>query len=158
MAASIRRKSRDTCIIPVADSSTNPKNIPDSVDNMYKVPGLQPETGAKIVKDEKATDLSSASVDDDAVSKDVVAKPEESILEFSTSIVADLALIITDEKATNLPLPLSVSADHVTKLEVCARKLPRGFGVNPIQLESWDGHPGGGRIVKQRRRMEEVML
>ncbi|URE08166.1 hypothetical protein MUK42_19162 [Musa troglodytarum] len=80
------------------------------------------------------------------------------ILEFSTSIVADLALIITDEKATNLPLPLSVSADHVTKLEVCARKLPRGFGVNPIQLESWDGHPGGGRIVKQRRRMEEVML
>ncbi|URE00467.1 hypothetical protein MUK42_36815 [Musa troglodytarum] len=144
MAASIRRKSRDTCIIPVADSSTNPKNIPDSVDNMYKVPGLQPETGAKIVKDEKATDLSSASVDDDAVSKDVVAKPEESI--------------ITDEKATNLPLPLSVSADHVTKLEVCARKLPRGFGVNPIQLESWDGHPGGGRMVKQRQRMEEVML
>ncbi|URE08168.1 hypothetical protein MUK42_19162 [Musa troglodytarum] len=49
--------------------------------------------------------------------------------------------IITDEKATNLPLPLSVSADHVTKLEVCARKLPRGFGVNPIQLERIHAFP-----------------
>ncbi|THU68042.1 hypothetical protein C4D60_Mb05t31070 [Musa balbisiana] len=43
--------------------------------------------------------------------------------------------IVTDEKATNLPLPLSVIVDYLTKLEACARKLPPGFGVNPIQFE-----------------------
>ncbi|CAL9096742.1 unnamed protein product, partial [Musa textilis] len=31
--------------------------------------------------------------------------------------------IIRDEKATNLPLPLSVSADHVTKLEEAASRI-----------------------------------
>lgn len=58
------------------------------------VPEFQPKTGVKIETDEKATSLSSASVDDAAVISDLIMQ-----------------------------------------LEKCAKKLPTGFRMNPIQFE-----------------------
>ncbi|RWV88412.1 hypothetical protein BHE74_00039323, partial [Ensete ventricosum] len=91
MAASLLRA--ETFGIPIPDWSKYPKKFADAVDRVI-VPEFQPKTGVKIVTDEKATSLSSVSVDDAAVISDLLAKLEE-----------------------------------------CAKKLPPGFRMNPVQFE-----------------------
>ncbi|XP_072993883.1 ubiquitin-activating enzyme E1 2-like isoform X1 [Typha latifolia] len=94
MAASILRA--ETFGIPIPDWAKNPKKLADAVDHVL-VPDFQPKQGVKIVTDEKATNLSSASIDDSAVINDLIEKLEE-----------------------------------------CAKKLPPGFRMNPIQFEKDD--------------------
>ncbi|CAL9111808.1 unnamed protein product [Musa acuminata var. zebrina] len=94
MAASMLRA--ETFGIPIPGWSKYPKKLADAVDKVI-VPEFQPKTGVNIVTDEKATSLSSVSVDDAAVINDLLAKLEE-----------------------------------------CAKKLPPGFRMNPVQFEKDD--------------------
>ncbi|VAH89914.1 unnamed protein product [Triticum turgidum subsp. durum] len=82
--------------IPIPDWAKNMGNLADIVSKVA-VPEFEPKSGVKIETDEKATNLSSASVDDAAVIEDLL-----------------------------------------TKLEACAKKLPSGFQMKPIQFEKDD--------------------
>ena len=73
LAASILRA--ETFGIPIPDWAKNPKKLVEAVDKVI-VPDFQPKQGVKIETDEKATSLSSASVDDAAVIEELIAKLE----------------------------------------------------------------------------------
>ncbi|XP_057954289.1 ubiquitin-activating enzyme E1 1 isoform X2 [Malania oleifera] len=73
MAASILRA--ETFGIPVPDWAKHPKKLAEAVEKVM-VPEFQPKKGVKIVTDEKATSLSTASVDDAAVINDLISKIE----------------------------------------------------------------------------------
>lgn len=91
MAASILRA--ETYGIPIPDWVKSPMKCADAI-NKVMVPDFEPKKDVKIVTDEKATSLSTASIDDSAVINDLVMK-----------------------------------------LELCHKKLPPGFKMNPIQFE-----------------------
>ncbi|XP_043724926.1 ubiquitin-activating enzyme E1 1-like isoform X3 [Telopea speciosissima] len=74
MAGSILRA--ETFGIPIPDWAKNPKKLADAI-NKVIVPDFQPRKGVKIVTDEKATSLSTASVDDGAVINDLIMRLEE---------------------------------------------------------------------------------
>ncbi|KAG0458596.1 hypothetical protein HPP92_023753 [Vanilla planifolia] len=94
MAASILRA--ETFGIQVPDWDKNPKKLADCVDEVV-VPDFLPKKGVQIVTDEKATSLSTASIDDAAVINELVVK-----------------------------------------LELCAKRLPSGYRLNPVQFEKDD--------------------
>lgn len=74
MAASILRA--ETFGIPIPDWANNPKKLTEAV-NSVVIPVFQPKEDAKIVTDEKATSLSTASIDDTAVINELVMKLEQ---------------------------------------------------------------------------------
>ncbi|XP_074581592.1 ubiquitin-activating enzyme E1 2-like isoform X1 [Curcuma longa] len=95
MAAAILRA--ETFGIPIPEWANNdPKKLAAVVDDVI-LADFQPKAGVNIVTDDKATSLSTASVDDAAVIDDLIEKLEE-----------------------------------------CAKKLPPGFRMNPIQFEKDD--------------------
>ncbi|CAL5060894.1 unnamed protein product [Urochloa decumbens] len=94
MSASILRAESFGIAIP--DWAKNTSELADAV-NKVEVPEFKPKKGVNIVTDEKATNLSSASVDDVAVIDDLLSKLEE-----------------------------------------CAKTLPPGFQMKPIQFEKDD--------------------
>ncbi|KAK2440690.1 E1 ubiquitin-activating protein [Trifolium repens] len=61
--------------IPIPDWVKNPRKVADAVDRVI-VPDFQPKEGVKVVTDEKATSLSTASVDDADVINDLIIKLE----------------------------------------------------------------------------------
>lgn len=71
MAGSILRA--ETFGISIPEWAKNPKKLADAIDNV-SVPEFQPKQGVKIVTDEKATSVSTASVDDAAVINDLIIK------------------------------------------------------------------------------------
>lgn len=73
MAASILRA--EIFGIPIPEWAKNPKKLAAAVDSVM-VPEFQPKKDAKIVTDEKATSLSTASVDDAAVITELIKKLE----------------------------------------------------------------------------------
>ncbi|XP_026454052.1 ubiquitin-activating enzyme E1 1-like isoform X1 [Papaver somniferum] len=74
MAASILRA--ETFGIPIPDWVKNPSKCATAVNNVI-VPDFQPKEGVNIVTDEKATNLSSASIDDASVINDLTRKVED---------------------------------------------------------------------------------
>lgn len=74
MAASILRA--ETFGIPIPDWTKNPKMLAEAVDKVM-VPDFLPKKDAKILTDEKATTLSTASVDDAVVINDLIIKLEQ---------------------------------------------------------------------------------
>ncbi|KAK3139148.1 hypothetical protein QOZ80_5AG0378620 [Eleusine coracana subsp. coracana] len=73
LAASILRA--ETFGITIPDWAKDPEKLAEAVDKVI-VPDFQPKQGVKIETDEKATSLSSASVDDAAVIEELIAKLE----------------------------------------------------------------------------------
>lgn len=73
MAASILRS--ETFGIPIPDWAKHPKKLSEAVDKVM-VPDFKPREDAKIVTDEKATSLSTASIDDAAVINELISKLE----------------------------------------------------------------------------------
>lgn len=73
MAASILRA--ETFGIPIPDWVKHPKKFAEAGDKVM-VPDFQPKNDAKIVTDEKATSLSTASIDDSAVINELIKKLE----------------------------------------------------------------------------------
>lgn len=74
VAASILRA--ETFGIPIPDWVKNSNKIAEAVDKVM-VPEFEPKKGVKIETDEKATNLSSASVDDAAVINELIKKIEQ---------------------------------------------------------------------------------
>ncbi|XP_047330703.1 ubiquitin-activating enzyme E1 1-like [Impatiens glandulifera] len=74
MAASILRA--ETFGIPIPDWANNPSKLAEEVDKVM-VPDFQPKQGVKIETDEKATNLSNASIDDSAVIDELAMKIEK---------------------------------------------------------------------------------
>ncbi|XP_011080780.1 ubiquitin-activating enzyme E1 1 [Sesamum indicum] len=74
MAASILRA--ETFGVPVPDWVKHPKKLAEAVDKVI-VPDFQPKKNVKIVTDEKATSLATASVDDSAVINELIMKLEQ---------------------------------------------------------------------------------
>ncbi|KAF3513296.1 hypothetical protein F2Q69_00001388 [Brassica cretica] len=66
----------DTFGIPVPEWTKSPKEAAEAIDRVI-VPDFEPRKDAKIVTDEKATTLTTASVDDAAVINDLIAKLEQ---------------------------------------------------------------------------------
>ncbi|XP_059462488.1 ubiquitin-activating enzyme E1 2-like isoform X2 [Corylus avellana] len=75
MAASILRA--ETFGIPIPDWVKSPRKLADAV-NKVMVPDFQPKKGVKIVTDEKASSLSTSSIDDAAVINEFIVKLEQS--------------------------------------------------------------------------------
>ncbi|XP_039131642.1 LOW QUALITY PROTEIN: ubiquitin-activating enzyme E1 2-like [Dioscorea cayenensis subsp. rotundata] len=73
----------ETFGIPIPDWVKNPKMMADVVDKVI-VPDFQPKHGVKIVTDEKATNLSAASVDDVAVINSLIKKLESCVTNLPT--------------------------------------------------------------------------
>ncbi|XP_045793864.1 ubiquitin-activating enzyme E1 1-like [Trifolium pratense] len=73
MAAAILRS--ETFGIPIPDWVKNSRKVADAVDRVI-VPDFQPKDGVKVVTDEKATSLSTASFDDANVINDLLIKLE----------------------------------------------------------------------------------
>ncbi|CAJ2633015.1 unnamed protein product [Trifolium pratense] len=73
MSAAILRS--ETFGIPIPDWVKNPRKVADAVDRVI-VPDFQPKDGVKVVTDEKATSLSTASFDDANVINDLIIKLE----------------------------------------------------------------------------------
>ncbi|CAJ2640355.1 unnamed protein product [Trifolium pratense] len=73
MSAAILRS--ESFGIPIPDWVKNPRKVADAVDRVI-VPDFQPKEGVKVVTDEKATSLSTASVDDADVINDLITKLE----------------------------------------------------------------------------------
>lgn len=73
MAASILRAV--TFGIPVPEWVQSPQKLADAIDRVI-VPDFQPKTDVKFVTDEKATSISSASVDDAVIINQLVEKLE----------------------------------------------------------------------------------
>ncbi|CAN8256966.1 unnamed protein product [Cochlearia groenlandica] len=67
----------ETFGIPIPEWTKNSKESAEAVDRVI-VPDFEPKKDAKIVTDEKATTLTTASVDDVAVINDLIAKLEQS--------------------------------------------------------------------------------
>lgn len=66
----------ETFGIPIPEWTKNPKEAAEAVDRVI-VPDFEPRQDAKIVTDEKATTLTTASVDDAAVIDDLIAKIDQ---------------------------------------------------------------------------------
>ncbi|CAM0950524.1 unnamed protein product [Alopecurus aequalis] len=75
LAASILRA--ETFGIPIPEWAKTPNKLAAEAVEKVIVPDFQPKQGVKIVTDEKATSLSSASVDDAAVIEELIAKLED---------------------------------------------------------------------------------
>ncbi|KAL7247251.1 hypothetical protein ACSBR2_002217 [Camellia fascicularis] len=74
LAGSILRA--ETFGIPIPDWAKNPRKLAEAVDKVM-VPEFQPKKDVKIVTDEKATSLSTASIDDAAVINELIMKLEQ---------------------------------------------------------------------------------
>lgn len=74
MAASILRA--ETFGIPIPDWVKSPRKLADAV-NKVIVPDFQPKKGVKIVTDEKASSLSTSSIDDAAVINELIVRLEQ---------------------------------------------------------------------------------
>ncbi|KAG2673027.1 hypothetical protein I3760_13G070300 [Carya illinoinensis] len=74
MAGSILRA--ETFGIPIPDWVKNPKKLAEVVDKVM-VPEFQPKKDARIVTDEKATSMSTSSIDDSAVIAELISKLEQ---------------------------------------------------------------------------------
>lgn len=74
LAASVLKAQ--TFGIPIPEWAKDPSKLADAVDRVL-VPDFQPRKGVKIETDEKATSLTSASIDDAAVINELVAKLED---------------------------------------------------------------------------------
>ena len=75
LALSILRA--ETFGIPIPEWAKTPNKLAAEAVDKVIVPDFQPKQGVKIVTDEKATSLSSASVDDAAVIEELIAKLED---------------------------------------------------------------------------------
>ncbi|XP_078162757.1 ubiquitin-activating enzyme E1 1-like [Carex rostrata] len=74
MAGAILRA--ETFGIPTPDWAKDPKKLAEAIDKVI-VPEFQPKQGVKIETDEKATNLSTASIDDAAVINELIVKLED---------------------------------------------------------------------------------
>ncbi|RZC26317.1 Ubiquitin-activating enzyme E1 2 isoform A [Glycine soja] len=172
MAASILRA--ETFGIPIPDWVKNPKKLAEAVDRVI-VPDFQPKKDAKIVTDEKATSLSSASIDDAAVINDLILKLEgcrtKLLPEFrmkpvqfekddDTNYHMDLIAGLANMRARNYSIP---EVDKLKAKFIAGRIIPAiatstAMATGLVCLELYKALDGGHKVEDYRNTFANLAL
>lgn len=172
MSASILRA--ETFGIPVPDWATHPKKLAEAVDKV-KVPDFQPRKDAKIVTDEKATSLSSSSIDDGAVIEELISKLEHirsnlppdfrmKPIEFEkdddTNYHMDVIAALANMRARNYSIP---EVDKLKAKFIAGRIIPAiatatAMATGLVCLELYKVLDGGHKVEDYRNTFANLAL
>uniref|UniRef100_A0A803MW84 E1 ubiquitin-activating enzyme n=3 Tax=Chenopodium quinoa TaxID=63459 RepID=A0A803MW84_CHEQI len=172
MSASILRA--ETFGIPIPDWAKHPKKLAEAVDNV-KVPDFQPKKDAKIVTDEKATSLSSSSIDDGAVIDELISKLEHirsnllpdfrmKPIQFEkdddTNYHMDLIAALANMRARNYSIP---EVDKLKAKFIAGRIIPAiatstAMATGLVCLELYKALDGGHKLEDYRNTFANLAL
>ncbi|RZB69845.1 Ubiquitin-activating enzyme E1 2 isoform A [Glycine soja] len=172
MAASILRA--ETFGIPIPDWVKHPKKLAEAVDRVI-VPDFQPKKDAKIVTDEKATSLSSASIDDAAVINDLIVKlegcrtklqpefrmkPVQFEKDDDTNYHMDLIAGLANMRARNYSIP---EVDKLKAKFIAGRIIPAiatstAMATGLVCLELYKALDGGHKVEDYRNTFANLAL
>ncbi|KAK7300899.1 hypothetical protein RJT34_11750 [Clitoria ternatea] len=172
MAASILRA--ETFGIPIPDWVKNPSKLAEAVDRVI-VPDFQPKEDAKIVTDEKATTLSTASIDDAAVINDLIIKlercrtnlqpefrmkPVQFEKDDDTNFHMDLIAGLANMRARNYSIP---EVDKLKAKFIAGRIIPAiatstAMATGLVCLELYKALDGGHKLEDYRNTFANLAL
>nr|KYP36358.1 Ubiquitin-activating enzyme E1 1 [Cajanus cajan] len=172
MAASILRA--ETFGIPIPDWVKNPKKLAEAVDRVI-VPDFKPKNDAKIVTDEKATSLSTASIDDAAVINDLIVKlegcrsklqpefrmkPVQFEKDDDTNYHMDLIAGLANMRARNYSIP---EVDKLKAKFIAGRIIPAiatstAMATGLVCLELYKALDGGHKVEDYRNTFANLAL
>ncbi|KAM7527640.1 hypothetical protein LguiB_031050 [Lonicera macranthoides] len=172
MSASILRA--ETFGIPIPDWAKNPKKLSEAVDKVM-VPDFQPKKGVKIVTDDKATNLSSASIDDSAVINELIMKLEQcrkvlppgykmKPIQFEkdddTNYHMDLIAALANMRARNYRIP---EVDRLKAKFIAGRIIPAiatatAMATGLVCLELYKVLDGGHKVEDYRNTFANLAL
>ncbi|XP_043697731.1 ubiquitin-activating enzyme E1 1-like isoform X2 [Telopea speciosissima] len=172
MAGSILRA--ETFGIPIPDWTKNPRKLADAV-NKVMVPDFQPKEGVKIVTDEKATSLSTASIDDAAVINDLIMRLEQcrnklpsgfrmNPIQFEkdddTNYHMDLIAALANMRARNYSIP---EVDKLKAKFIAGRIIPAiatatAMATGLVCLELYKVLDGGHKLEDYRNTFANLAL
>ncbi|CAO2824832.1 unnamed protein product [Amaranthus hypochondriacus] len=172
MAASILRA--ETFGIPVPDWAKQPKKLADAVDKVI-VPDFEPKKDAKIVTDEKATSLSSSSIDDAAVIDELISKLENARKDLQpgyrmkpiqfekdddTNFHMDLIAALANMRARNYSIP---EVDKLKAKFIAGRIIPAiatstAMATGLVCLELYKVLAGGHKVEDYRNTFANLAL
>ncbi|KAH0462311.1 hypothetical protein IEQ34_009886 [Dendrobium chrysotoxum] len=172
MAASILKA--ETFGIPIPEWAKNPKKLADAIDKVV-VPDFEPKKGVNIVTDEKATSLSTASIDDTAVINELVAKLDECVkrlprgfhmnpVQFEkdddTNFHMDLIAGLANMRARNYSIP---EVDKLKAKFIAGRIIPAiatstAMATGLVCLELYKVLAGGHKLEDYRNTFANLAL
>ncbi|KAI4305340.1 hypothetical protein L6164_028712 [Bauhinia variegata] len=172
MAASILRA--ETFGIPIPDWVKNPKKLAEAVDRVI-VPDFQPRKDVQIETDEKATSLSTASLDDGAVINDLIIKLERCQANLSegfrmkpvqfekdddTNYHMDLIAGLANMRARNYSIP---EVDKLKAKFIAGRIIPAiatstAMATGLVCLELYKALDGGHKVEDYRNTFANLAL
>nr|GMD27141.1 ubiquitin-activating enzyme E1 1-like isoform X2 [Ipomoea batatas] len=170
MAASILRA--ETFGIPIPEWATHPKKLAEAVDSVV-VPEFQPKKDAKIVTDEKATNLSIASIDNAAVINELIMKLEQcrkrlppnfrmKPIQFdnNTNYHMDLIAGLANMRARNYSIP---EVDKLKAKFIAGRIIPAiatstALATGLVCLELYKVLDGGHKLADYRNTFANLAL
>lgn len=172
MAASILRA--ETFGIPIPDWAKQPKKLADAVDKVI-VPDFEPKKDAKIVTDEKATSLSSSSIDDAAVIDELISKLENARKDLQpgyrmkpiqfekdddTNFHMDLIAALANMRARNYSIP---EVDKLKAKFIAGRIIPAiatstAMATGLVCLELYKVLAGGHKVEDYRNTFANLAL
>ncbi|KAE8729083.1 Ubiquitin-activating enzyme E1 1 [Hibiscus syriacus] len=162
MAASILRA--ETFGIPVPDWVKQPKILAEAVDKVT-VPEFQPKKDAKIVTDDKATTLSTASIDDAAVINELIFKLELCSKKIAprdddTNYHMDLIVGLANMRARNYNIP---EVDKLKAKFIAGRIIPAiatstAVATGLVCLELYKALDGGHKLEDYRNTFANLAL
>ncbi|KAG4994850.1 hypothetical protein JHK84_031817 [Glycine max] len=172
LSASILRA--ETFGIPIPDWGKNPRKMAEAVDRVI-VPDFQPKKDVKIVTDEKATSLSTASIDDAAVINDLVIKLERCRANLSpvfrmkpiqfekdddTNYHMDVIAGLANMRARNYSIP---EVDKLKAKFIAGRIIPAiatstAMATGLVCLELYKALDGGHKVEDYRNTFANLAL
>ncbi|XP_039017264.1 ubiquitin-activating enzyme E1 2-like [Hibiscus syriacus] len=172
MAASILRA--ETFGIQIPDWVKQPKMLADAVDKVT-VPDFQPKKDAKIVTDDKATTLSTASIDDTAVVNEIIfklelctkklpqgfkMKPIQFEKDDDTNYHMDLIAGLANMRARNYSIP---EVDKLKAKFIAGRIIPAiatytAMATGLVCLELYKALDGGRKLEDYRNTFANLAL
>ncbi|OAY24226.1 ubiquitin-activating enzyme E1 1 isoform X2 [Manihot esculenta] len=172
MSASVLRA--ETFGIPVPDWVKNPKMLTEAVEKVM-VPEFQPKKDAKIVTDEKATSLATASADDLAIINEIIARLEQSRkklppgyrmkpIQFEkdddTNFHMDLIAALANMRARNYSIP---EVDKLKAKFIAGRIIPAiatstAMATGLVCLELYKVLDGGHKLEDYRNTFANLAL
>ncbi|KAI4340338.1 hypothetical protein MLD38_025187 [Melastoma candidum] len=172
MSASILRA--ETFGIPVPDWMKHPRKLAEAVEKVI-IPDFKPKKDAKILTDEKATSLSSASVDDEAVIHDLIARLEQCRMNLrpgfrmkpiqfekddDTNYHMDLIAALANMRARNYSIP---EVDKLKAKFVAGRIIPAiatstAMATGLVCLELYKVLDGGHKLEDYRNTFANLAL
>ncbi|XWS74385.1 hypothetical protein CRYUN_Cryun02cG0210700 [Craigia yunnanensis] len=172
MAASILRA--ETFGIPIPDWVKHPKMLAEAVEKV-KVSDFQPKKDAKIVTDEKATTLSTASIDDAAVINELIfklelctenlpqgfkMKPIQFEKDDDTNYHMDLIAGLANMRARNYSIP---EVDKLKAKFIAGRIIPAiatstAMATGLVCLELYKALDGGHKLEDYRNTFANLAL